>query len=831
MTRAPRASAPPQDDRAARSATVALAAPLVVAASVAAWLGARGVAVGALVALGGVAAALALRARGWRAAALHVGAALTLLGVALAVRATGGVSGPLAASLACVPLGVIALWPARAPIWIAATLATIAGLAFLDARAAEAASSAALLACIVAASSVAVLVPRRALARRLDDARARARGAEGVAARHALDAEAERTADVERRSFVATISHELRTPLGGLLGMIAVLEGSKLDAVQREIVGAMSSSGRSLRALVDDLLDLERLERGRVELALRPTDVELVIGDVLDLFSANAYANGVELVGHISPTVPAAVMLDEQRVRQIVSNLVGNAVKFTERGEIVVRAEYDADAARLELSVRDTGPGMSSAKIPLLFSPFGQDSTVTRRFGGSGLGLSISRQLAEQMGGSIGVESARGVGSTFRVSLPAAPVEAIEGRTSVEVPNVLMVDAAAPVRDAWAAACVRHGVPTTVAATLAEAIEALPGVIPFGAVLVDASLFRDTADARRWLASHPALARLPVVLAIRASQADETQSFREITGVLAVTLRPLRWRRVAAALDQAAHESRMPSAQPPLGRSRLTVLVVDDDRVNRLAAQLVLERAGHTVHEASDGSAAIAAALTQRYDLVLLDLHMPDMLGTEVAERLRALPRDGAPLVIAALTAAAFDEDRAACERAGMNAFLTKPLDVAALHAVTEACERGIARARRGAVSSRPSGVLDLERLGEIEGVFDDGTERAQLILDFVESTRVLLAEIRETHAGLDREGLRRATHRLSGSAAVLGAIALADAARVIEVALHAGANLESLGPEVARLDAAADAVLSVLDARARDHASRERGARDTTSR
>lgn len=498
--------------------------------------------------------------------------------------------------------------------------------------------------------------------------------ARDVAARAAAAAETTRA----KTLLFATLTHELRTPLNGILGMAGLLERAPLDASSREYLDAIRTSGEHLLDLITEILDFSRLESGRVMLEEAAFDPEATAQAVAELLSPRAREKQLEIAVVVDPRMPARLLGDEGRLKQILFNLAGNAVKFTEHGGVTI--ELAPVAGRVRFTVRDTGPGIAPDKQAAIFEAFGQaDASHARLYGGAGLGLAIVRKLADALGGAAGVRSTPGQGSAFWVDLPFA--------------------AAAPGPDAEAdslgslAVAVLAG-NDVLAKALTLAVQSLGGVpirvaraeaTPAGAVLV---VDHDVAqgDARPFLA----LGR-PLVLMAPQEDRHAIAAYRA-QGVAHYVLKPLRRRSLSARLRAAAGHAVLPDVAPAAEDDRaapqphlgLRVLVAEDNPINALLARRLLQRAGCSVDVASDGQEAVEAAERAAYDLIFLDLRMPRLDGFAAARRIRALPRYAgadAPALIA-LTADAGDQDRTAALAAGMDDFVTKPIDPERLAAV-----------------------------------------------------------------------------------------------------------------------------------------------------
>lgn len=469
-----------------------------------------------------------------------------------------------------------------------------------------------------------------------------------------------------KTTLFATLTHELRTPLNGILGMAGLLELGKLEANAQSYVAAIKHSGELLLDLITDILDYSRLEAGRVELESLPFDPEVTMQGVAELLSPKAHSKGLEIAVTVRGDAPARVVGDDGRLRQILFNLAGNAVKFTEAGGVVLEMAPRPNG-RLRFNVRDTGPGVAPEKQALIFEEFAQaDAGIARRHGGTGLGLAIVKKLAQAMGGEVGLVSRPGFGANFWVELPFSGFEAHSEPLTL--------------------AGVRIGVASE-SQVLVQALRAM--IVSLGAECVerheqlDVLLFdwREGADIARIKAS----ARVVIALAPQERR-DVIDSCRA-AGIAHYTLKPVRRRslaeRVRAALEgeiaePTAEEGR--DASKPL--TGLRVLLAEDNPINALLARTLLSRAGCIVTCVQDGEEAVEAANASIFDFVLLDIRMPRLNGFDAAARIRAGGGQSARAPIVALTADAGEAERARAFEAGMVDFITKPIDAERLLSV-----------------------------------------------------------------------------------------------------------------------------------------------------
>lgn len=505
-----------------------------------------------------------------------------------------------------------------------------------------------------------------------------------------------------RADFLATMSHELREPLNGVLGMARLLRDTPLDAEQRGYLEAILDSGEALLTLVNDVLDLSRIDAGRLELA--PVEVALrpFVERVVALMAPRARQKGLVVELAVDRSVPELVLVDPGRLRQVLLNLLGNAIKFTERGRVDLSADSRPLGPRdalLLLAVRDTGPGIGEAEQARLFRPWAQASAATGRlYGGSGLGLVLARRIVEAMGGTLGCTSRPGAGATFSVTLPVGLPAREGGARTTAAPalvgaHLLIADPLERTRNAIRDLANLWGMIVRTAATGREALallnEAADRGAPFDLALIDAQL-RDPEPAAlaQRVRSTPTLAGTRLVLAAPAGLRGDARR-AEAAGFAAYLEKPLAAETLMACL-------RTLRGGPPeaivtrhslveRGGPSLRILVVDDNPLNCKLLGLLLERAGHRVASVQSGEAALARLAAEPFDLVLMDMQMPGLDGLETTRRIRALPDPArARVPVVAVTANAMPGDEQRCRAAGMDGYLTKPIDGASLSASVE---------------------------------------------------------------------------------------------------------------------------------------------------
>ena len=501
--------------------------------------------------------------------------------------------------------------------------------------------------------------------------------------------EAAEAATCAKSTFLAVMSHELRTPMNGMLGMLNLLRYTTLTPGQREYMETAYNSAQSLLTLIDDLLDVSKIEAGKLELERIDFDVRQTIEDAVALFAERAYSKGLELVCDIPAKVPTHLCGDPTRLRQILTNLLGNAIKFTEQGEVVVRVvdvHETATRVQLHFEVYDTGIGIASEVQGRLFQAFTQaERSISRRYGGTGLGLAISKQLVELMGGSIGVESEAGQGATFWFTACFTPVASgiRPQRSDLRDVPVLVVDTHATSR-AVLEQCLRtwglrpqHA--TDAQQALAMLREAGVQGQPYPLALLDMQLpDMDGIVLARTIKADPLLAPIRLVLMSLFGQCDD--SVWE-AGIALHLHKPVRQSALYDILLAAMGKTCNPMSAPP-GETLPAalqghILLVEDEPINRRVIQAMLNRLGVLIDCATNGQQALAAIVQHHYDLVLMDCQLPGMDGLETTRCLRQQEQQQhvARLPIIAMTANAQRGDRERCLAAGMDDYVTKPVE------------------------------------------------------------------------------------------------------------------------------------------------------------